>query len=381
MISGADFYEHLRSAGVEFFAGVPDSLLKNFCGYVQDTAPRANHLIAANEGAAVALAVGHHVATGNVPLVYLQNSGLGNMVNPLVSAVDARVFAVPMLLLIGWRGEPGVTDEPQHQAQGEITPALLDVLRIPHHEVTADAADPRTLVERAVAEARGRSGAVALLVRKNTFEKYEPKSVVRSEYPKREDVLRELLAKIPKDAAIFSTTGKLSREVFELRHPDAGDSFRDFLTVGSMGHVHAIALGAAIGAPHQDVFCLDGDGSMLMHLGTLAVAGALDCPNLRYLLFNNGAHESVGGQATVGFDIDIPGLARACGFQWVESVDSLAAVAPAVGRLLDTRERGFLEFKISIGSRGDLGRPTVKPRQVKANLMEFFRARRTDSRA
>ena len=376
-VRSSDFHQSLRRAGVEFFAGVPDSLLADFCGYVQDTVPAGSHVIAANEGAAVGMAIGHHVATGQVPLVYLQNSGLGNMVNPLVSAVDQRVFAVPMLLLIGWRGEPGVADEPQHRVQGEITPALLEVLGIPHYELGPGTADPGALVEKAVAEARERSGAVALLVCKGTFEPYRAKRVATSDFPRREAVLEAILPMIPDSAAVFSTTGKLSRELFELRHPEFGDGSRDFLTVGSMGHVHAIALGAALGAPERDVICLDGDGSLIMHMGTLAVSASLDCPNLRYVLFNNGAHESVGGQATVALNMDMPGLARACGFRWVRSVDSLDEVAPAFEALLASPERAFLEIKIGIGARPDLGRPTLGPREMKKNLMAFFRSGRT----
>lgn len=373
MISCERFYSTLIDAGIKFFTGVPDSLQKNFVNYLRDNVGPQAHLIAANEGAAVGHAIGYYLATGNLPLVYMQNSGLGNAINPVVSAVNDRVFGIPMVLMIGWRGEPGIADEPQHQAQGEITLQLLQTLGIPHTVIGQGSENDTENIRFLARRAKEISSAVALVVRKGAFSDYTLRAETPNQYQKREEALKKILPLVPSDAAVFSTTGKLSRELFELRYPIYGNGFRDFLTVGSMGHCHAIALGAALANSEKRVICLDGDGSLLMHMGTLAISGAHNQGNLYYILFNNGAHESVGGQPTVGFQVDFKKIAEACGFEWARSCDDLKELRSLFLEFLDCGRRAFLEIRIGIGSRADLGRPALEPQRIKSNLMEFLR--------
>ena len=371
MLIASDMVAAFESAGVRFFTGVPDSLLKAFCACLQDTFGDGAHLIAANEGAAIGHAIGYHVASGTVPLVYLQNSGLGNTINPLASGASHAVFRTPMVLMVGWRGEPGVRDEPQHRFQGAMTEQQLSLLDIPTFVVDAQSDGP-AIANQAVTEAIARSAPVAILVRKGAFEDYASKQEGGPKLPKREEALRTVCDVLPTDAIVIATTGKLSRELFELRSEDSDAPFRDLLVVGSMGHCHAIALGAAMAQPDRPVFCLDGDGSALMHLGTLAVSGVRALPNLRYLLFNNGAHESVGGQPTIAFEIDWMLAAKAFGFRWANSVSTLDALRDQLRASLEQPTASFLEVRIAVGSRSDLSRPTASPEQVKQNLMRML---------
>ena len=299
-----------------FFCGVPDSLLKDFCGYVSDNAKSAGveHTITANEGSAVAMAAGYHLATGKLPLVYMQNSGLGNAVNPLLSLADAGVYGTPMVMLIGWRGEPGKKDEPQHVIQGDKMAAMLSSMGVPF-EVLPDYLDGATqVVDSLVNVARTRSCPVALLVKKNTFDSYKMKVPVTSDAPMtREDALRKCISQLGDWDAVVSTTGFASREVFELREQNGQGHERDFLTVGSMGHASAIALGIAVSKPSKNVVCFDGDGAMLMQMGNMATVGMSGCKNFKHVINNNLAHDSVGAQPTGVESVDIPACAQAMG--------------------------------------------------------------------
>jgi phosphonopyruvate decarboxylase len=373
MIDTKEFLTTLQNEGVNFFAGVPDSLLKSFCALILDEVEENNHIIAANEGAAVGLAVGHHVSTGQVPCVYLQNSGLGNTVNPLISAVGKSVFSVPLLLIVGWRGEPGVKDEPQHVSQGEVTLGMLEAMGIKYKVLKSDSPDFASDVQNLVKHSKETGTATALVVTKNTFSEYKVKTKIKNDYMKREEALKAILPFIPKNSAVFATTGKLSRELFELRHPEFGNKYRDLLTVGSMGHCQSVALGAALSSPEITSICMDGDGSLLMHMGSLAISGSRSPKNFKYILFNNGAHESVGGQPTVGFNVDFPLAAKACGFAWTKSASTPEEISNEFESFLGTDCAAFLEIKIGTGSRSELGRPTVSPINVKENLIEFYK--------
>lgn len=369
MIEPRKFFEAINARGVSLYAGVPDSLLANFCAYVDENGGQNRHLITANEGNAVAIAMGYYMATGQVAAVYMQNSGLGNTVNPLASLADPEVYNVPMLLIIGWRGEPGTKDEPQHVKQGRITLGQLDVLEIPYWVIDADS-DVAIILDAAFAEMAGRNAPVALVVRKETFANYAPKrSMVELSGLVREAALEQLLALCEKDDLVVATTGKTSREVFELR-ARTGQAQRDFLTVGGMGHTSSISLGVAIGQPSRRVICLDGDGSLLMHMGAMPVIAACKPRRFIHVLLNNGAHESVGGQATVAREVDFAKLADSVGYAGYAEASDVDSLVKAWNTLVKVEGPVLLEIKIRIGSRDDLGRPTSGTVQNKLAFME-----------
>lgn len=370
MQSCAVVYEELRKQGFNFFTGVPDSLLKDFCAYITDHVPPSAHVIAANEGNAVALAVGHFLGTGEPALVYMQNSGIGNTVNPLLSLADPEVYSIPMLLVIGWRGEPGFKDEPQHVKQGRVMTDLLDAMEIPWRVLDASTQDPAALIAAACAPMRDRMGPAALLVREGTFERYTLRSDRQTDFPMtREDAVKAIVDALDPTDVVVSTTGKTSRELFEHRKA-TGVPGNDFLTVGGMGHTASIAMGLARSQPARRVVCLDGDGSAIMHMGSLAVIGNSGLTNLLHVVINNGSHESVGGQPTVGHEIDFPTIARACGYRHASSVSTLEALRESVAMLRQVEGPALLEVKVRIGSRSNLGRPTSTPLENRDALMK-----------
>jgi phosphonopyruvate decarboxylase len=373
MLSPAWFCDLLTSRGIDLFAGVPDSLLKDLCAYITDHVDPRRNVITGNEGMAVALAAGHHLATGSVGAVYMQNSGLGNAVNPLVSLVDPKVYAVPVLLLIGWRGEPGRKDEPQHVTQGAITLPLLETLRIPHEVLPEEPEPAEEAVDRAMVRLREGSAPVALVIRAGTFAAYHGDAVPVAPYAlRREDAIRLVLDRIGTDGVIVSTTGKTSRELFELREQRGEGHERDFLTVGSMGHASQIALGLALARPELDVWCLDGDGAAIMHLGSLATVGQLAPANLRHIVINNGAHDSVGGQPTAAFGMDLPAIARACRYRSAACADDPTTIPEALDALRAAPGPSLLEIRVSAGAREDLARPTSTPVDNKHALMRLL---------
>ena len=366
MIPVEPFFRALEADNATFYAGVPDSLLKNFCAYLTDHS--TSHIIAANEGNAVALAAGHYLATGNPGVVYMQNSGLGNAVNPLLSLADPEVYGIPMVLLIGWRGEPGVKDEPQHKKQGRVTAALLDAMEVPYSVLDADTSHWKESVSRLVNLARQRKGPVALLVKANTFETYQLKSKTVSTYPMaREEAIRIIVEALP-EWTYVSTTGFASRELFEIREKAGQGHGRDFLTVGSMGHSLQIALGMALSRNEGKICCLDGDGAVLMQMGGLAVA-AQSGRDFLHVLLNNGCHDSVGGQPTVGHSTDFLATGAAVGYPHrfsVSTAEDLGSVLKEVGSL---RGPVLLEVRIKGGARADLGRPTTTTHENKEAFM------------
>lgn len=371
MIDTREFYDSLVAGGLDFFTGVPDSLLKNLCACITENSPRERSIIAANEGNAVAMALGYYLSTGKPGVVYMQNSGEGNIVNPLMSLADEDVYSVPMLLIIGWRGEPGVKDEPQHKKQGKVTLSLLETMGV-EYEILGD--NWAEQLERCVEYMRTESKPYALVVRKDAFSPCSFKKV-RHDLPlTREQALAAVLEKLNDDDFIVSTTGKTSREVFELREIGGEGHANDFLTVGGMGHTASIALGAALGT-RSNVWCIDGDGSFLMHMGGFAVIAQNAPDNFKYILNNNGAHESVGGQPTVGMDIDIPGILRAVGFETVIEAETAEQIAEGMDTLR-ARGKAALILRTRQGSRENLGRPTTAPQQNKQEMMAKFAAKR-----
>lgn len=373
MLSPSDFYNALKKNNIDFFAGVPDSLLKDFCAYIIDNVPLEKNIIAANEGGAVALAAGYYLATKKLGLVYMQNSGQGNSINPLTSLVDSDVYNIPVLLLIGWRGEPGVKDEPQHIKQGKITIPLLETLGIPWQILPDSIEKAEISINEAISYINEKNSPYALIVKKGIFEKYELKNKIKTSYGlRREDVLKILVDNLDSNAVIVSTTGKTSRELFEYREFLRQGHEKDFLTVGSMGHSSQIALGIALSKPDKQIYCFDGDGAFIMHMGSLAIIGQRSPKNFKHIIFNNGSHESVGGQPTAGFDIDIPGIAKACGYKFALTAESSQEIVSGIKLLKERDGPCLLEIKINKGSRENLGRPTTTPAKNKKSFMDFL---------
>ena len=369
MISPQFFIDKLQAEGISFFAGVPDSLLKNMCAYISDHFDEKHHVITANEGGAVALAAGYHLATGKVGCVYMQNSGEGNAINPLASLTDKDVYHIPLLLIIGWRGKPGVHDEPQHVKQGKITTDLLDVMGIEYDILSKDEATAATQIVHAAQTIRQTGNGYALVVEKDTFDSYALQNIRRDEFTmSREEAIQTVAAAIPENAVIVSTTGMISRELFEYRTATQQGHERDFLTVGSMGHASMIALGIALQHPERQVWCFDGDGASIMHMGNMAIVGSRRPANMIHVIFNNGAHDSVGGQPTVGHEIDLVEIAHAMHYEHVCRVWTKESLQKALNdRLTDGLQ--LIEVCVKKGNRKDLGRPTTTPEENKKSFM------------
>lgn len=369
MLNAADFLCILKHHGVDFFTGVPDSLLASFCTLLDDEHPKNNHIIAANEGNAIATAIGFHLATGKLPAVYMQNSGLGNAINPLTSLADAEVYSVPMLLIIGWRGEPNSKDEPQHLKQGRITEKQLSTLEIPYwilDKETNHAAQISAACEIAI----DTQAPVALVIRQNTFAPYTSKlqRQALSEL-EREACLRQILQLSKTDDLIISTTGKTSRELYELRN-ERNELQQDFLTVGGMGHTASIALGVALGSPNRRIICLDGDGSLIMHMGSMAIICQQQPQGFIHVLLNNAAHESVGGQPTAATTIDFSMLSKALGYVHYAKAETLSELSYHWQHIDNLKGPVFLEIRLKCGSRSNLSRPTSTPTENKIAFME-----------
>ena len=379
MISPKFFYDTLASKGIDFYAGVPDSLLKNLCAYITDHADAKHNIIAANEGGAMGLAAGHYLATSNIPVVYMQNSGEGNIINPLASLTDKEVYNIPVLLVIGWRGKPGVHDEPQHVKQGKVTTGLLNVMGIDYTVLSKEEDKAAKQIEKAIEYMQQTKECYALVVEKDTFDEYKLSSSDSTLHTSlslsREEAIQTVAAALGEKDVIVSTTGMISRELFEYRAAKNQGHERDFLTVGSMGHASQIALGIALEKPDRRVWCFDGDGASIMHMGSMAIVGSKAPKNYVHVVFNNGAHDSVGGQPTVGLSIDLPAIAKAVGYKHVYSVDNkeeLERLLASCIKPLISEGAAFIEVKVKKGNRKDLGRPTTTPIQNKEALMGFL---------
>lgn len=374
MIQPKFFYDILAEYGINFYAGVPDSLLKNLCAYITDHADAAHNIIAANEGGAMGLAVGHYLATGQIPVVYMQNSGEGNIINPLASLTDKDVYNIPVLLVIGWRGKPGVHDEPQHVKQGKVTTGLLNTMSIDYTVLSKEEDKAATQIKKAVGYMRATKECYALVIEKDTFDAYALQNVDKNNLTlSREEAIQTVAAALGAKDAIVSTTGMISRELFEYRTAMSQGHERDFLTVGSMGHASQIALGIALEKQDRRIWCFDGDGAAIMHMGSMAIVASKYPNNLVHVVFNNGAHDSVGGQPTVGLKMNLPLVAEACGYFHVFSVSTTEELQEILEEIKnDTKGPVFLEIKVRKGNRKDLGRPTTTPIQNKEALMRFL---------
>ncbi len=359
--------------GAEFYAGVPDSQLQALGNFLMDHYGISDkHVIAANEGNCTALAAGYHLATGKVPVVYMQNSGIGNVINPVASLLNDKVYAIPCIFVVGWRGEPGVHDEPQHIYQGEVTIPLLEDMGIRTYVISKETTEEDVVAkmeEFRTILAEGKC--VAFVVRKGALE-YDKKVAYKNEYSMNREEVIEHIVKASGEKPIVSTTGKPSRELFEIREKNGQGHQYDFLTVGSMGHGSSIALGVALSKPEEKIWCVDGDGACLMHMGAMAVLGSKKPTNMVHIVLNNGAHETVGGMPTVAEDIDLVAIARGCGYPNAVCVDNFAALDEALDSAKNAKELTFIEVKCALGSRADLGRPTTTARENKENFMGYL---------
>jgi phosphonopyruvate decarboxylase len=375
MIDVKEFYNELLNNEIDFFTGVPDSLLKSFCAYIKDNVSSEKNIISANEGNAIGLASGYYLATKKIGLVYMQNSGIGNALNPLASLADKLVYSIPILLVIGWRGEPGKKDEPQHKKQGLITTETLDILGIKYEilDESTNSDEMKLKIKKAYIYMKEKNEPYALVIKKNTFNEYKLKSNINFDCEMtREEAIEILISNMKENSAVVSTTGMASRELFELREKYKQNHNKDFLTVGSMGHASQIALGIALAKKDKDIYCIDGDGALLMHLGGLAIIGNQKPNNFKHILINNGAHDSVGGQETVGFKIETLAIAKACGYKKYYSCESKVDLLKLSEKIKNIQEPVFLEIKVKKGARKDLGRPTTTPIENKEAFMEFL---------
>ncbi|MGL5720947.1 MAG: phosphonopyruvate decarboxylase [Brevinema sp.] len=373
MINIHDLFKTFENQNIQSFYGVPDSLLKSFCAYLADHKDSKHHIITANEGNAIALACGNYLATGNPSVVYLQNSGIGNCVNPLLSLSDEEVYSIPFLMMIGWRGEPGIKDEPQHIKQGKISDKLLETMGIEYQILPQNKEEAEQAILHAVSYMNETQKPYAFLVQKDTFEEYKLQKKIVSGYSlPREEAIACVTSFLAPDAIVVATTGHISRELYEYRQKENQGHSKDFLMVGSMGHASSIALGIALEKPSRLVACFDGDGASLMHMGAFPVIAAQNVSNLKHIIFNNEAHDSVGGQPTCANTVDFPKIALASGYKKVYSVDNIEDLTKIMPRFLASEQISLLEIKVKCGARKDLGRPKEKPIENKALFMKFL---------
>lgn len=367
------FYKMMTERGFDFFTGIPDSLLKDFTSYIEDNHPHNKHIISANEGTALATASGYYLATKKFPVVYMQNAGLGNIINPLLSLNDSRVYKIPVLMIMGWRGEPGKKDEPQHFVQGKIMSGLLTDLGVTYEVLPDFEEGAAAALDVALHHLNNRGAPYAFLVRRNTFLEYEPKEKLHADGQLlREEAMENILKTIGKYDLVVCTSGFNSRELYSLRQKLNQDSLQDFYSLGARGHASSIAMGVAIAKPSKRVFCFDGDGSFLMHMGSAAQIGSRPLPNYRHIVFNNAVHESSGGAPTVGNKIDFPVLAKACGYKYAETVTTMEDLSTKMQEFIHSEGPGFLEVKVKRFTRKDLKNVPIGPLENKTNFMNFL---------
>lgn len=360
--------------GSDYYAGVPDSQLKPLSDYLLEkySIDPKHHIIAANEGNCMGLAAGYYMSTKKVPVVYMQNSGEGNAINPLLSLLSPDCYAIPCILIIGWRGEPGVHDEPQHIHQGKVTVDLLDLLGIDHFIITKETQEDE--VRRAMIgfrETLEKGNCVAFVVKKGALSYEKRKTDSQTDGLKREVVIEHICAHTGEDI-IVSTTGKASRELYEIRDAKNMSHKYDFLTVGSMGHASSIALNIAVNKPDKRVWCIDGDGAALMHLGSFALTGSVRPSNLVHIVINNGAHDTVGGQPSVGRNIDFSEIAKACGYPCTYNASNEEEIDTVLSSARDADQLAFIEIKCAKGARDDLGRPKTSAKENKDIFMSYI---------
>lgn len=374
MISTKFVCNTLEKNNINFFCGVPDSLLKDFCAYIAENFDSKSNIITANEGNAIALAAGHYLATSNPALVYMQNSGTGNTINPLLSLTDDEVYNIPLLIFVGWRGEPNTKDEPQHVKQGKVTDDIFDACKIEHSVLPNSENEAEIALVEAFEYMKNTLKPYVFIIKKGTFEKYEKKEEPKKFEMTRESAICTVADYIDENSIIVSTTGQISRELYEHRERTNKNHKTDFLTVGSMGHASSIALGIALEKPNKKVYCFDGDGAFLMHMGAIPVIATQEPKNFKHVVFNNEAHDSVGAQKTSAYAVNFKNLALDCGYKSAFSVQTLEDLKTVMPEFINAKSPSLLEIKVNCGARKDLGRPKEKPIQNKIAFMENLNA-------
>lgn len=370
------FIDFIKKLDIDSIVGVPDSTLKEITNYINNDQSDFKHISPANEGSAVALAAGLYLATRKPVCVYMQNSGLGNAYNPVASLLNKEVYGIPALLLIGWRGEPGEKDEPQHKFQGEITDKTLELLNIKYGIVSPGMSFNNlvNLFDRAKIEL-DKGNQFAILIKKSVFKSDNKMFSNNFHSIVREEAIKEILKNVGKNDILVSTTGKISRELYENSDFLPGGKDQTFLTVGSMGHASAIALGLALENKNKRVYCIDGDGSVFMHMGTLALIGKQNPNNLVHIVLNNDAHESVGGMPTCASKLDIYKIAEACAYRNVHCVRKFEEISEVLLGIRENQSLSFVEIKVNLESREDLGRPKEKAIDNKKSFMKYHGVR------
>lgn len=363
----------LEQRGIHTIIGVPDSTLKQFCDGLQNYKGNINHYVPVNEGAAVGLAVGSYLADGKPACVYMQNSGIGNAVNPIASLANRDVYGIPMLFLVGWRGEPGVKDEPQHVFQGKITCKLFEVLSIPYEVIDKDTTweQMESILTEAFETLSG-GEQFAIIVRKGTFEKDVPYTWENGNTLNREEALATILKEGGHEAILVSTTGKISRELYEQSDALYGTHENIFMTVGGMGHASMIALGIAKKRPKEKIMCIDGDGAALMHMGALTFISSQSPENFVHIIINNQSHESVGAMPTGCQKVNFSELAKNVGYSWTIRVSTLEELTKVLHNIDEQKGPILVEVLVSLDSRADLGRPRESARENKEAFMEYI---------
>lgn len=374
MISAKFVCSLLKKNGINLFCGVPDSLLKDFCAYISENFDEKSNIITANEGNAIGLAAGHYLATSNPALVYMQNSGTGNTINPLLSLTDEEVYNIPLMLFVGWRGEPNKHDEPQHIKQGKVTDGIFDACKIEHSILPDNEKEAEVALTRAFEYIKKTLKPYVFIIKKGTFEKYEKRKDTPTYEMTRETAICTVAEFLDEKSVIVSTTGQISRELYEFRERKQQNHSSDFLTVGSMGHASSIALGIALEKPNKTVYCFDGDGAFLMHMGAIPVIASLKPQNFKHIIFNNEAHDSVGAQKTCASKINFKKLALSCGYKSAFSVEKHADLEKFMPEFIKSQSPSLLEIKVNCGARENLGRPKEKPIQNKIAFMEKLNA-------
>ena len=373
MIDQNTLFDQLNVMGLNFFTGVPDSLLNDFCLHLVNNVPDCQHIMAANEGNAIGIAAGYHMATGEIPVVYMQNSGIGNATNPLLSLTHPCVYGIPLILLIGWRGDPAIKDHAQHKKQGELTPVLMEDMDIPYQVLDAD----DTVIEKfqwAANKAKELNAPVALIAKKAILTQKEKKQeYAESPLMNREEAISAVLDVFGKDAIYLATTGRATRELHEQIMIHGFSHEIEFLNVGAMGHLSSIGLGLAVGAPNKKIVVFDGDAAAVMHMGSLATNGRYQPKNLIHIVLNNGVNESVGGQKSSGQAINLTAIAKGCGYETIPAfVESKEDLQKAVKQLAESNHLSFLDVHVRQGIRKDMPGLKIEHQHAKSALMNYL---------
>lgn len=373
MIDQNTLFDQLNVMGLNFFTGVPDSLLNDFCLHLVNNVPDCQHIMAANEGNAIGIAAGYHMATGKIPVVYMQNSGIGNATNPLLSLTHRCVYGIPLILLIGWRGDPAIKDHAQHKKQGELTPVLMEDMDIPYQVLDAD----DTVIEKfqwAANKVKELNAPVALIAKKAILTQKEKKQeYAESPLMNREEAISAVLDVFGKDAIYLATTGRATRELHEQIKIHGFSHEIEFLNVGAMGHLSSIGLGLAVGVPNKKIVVFDGDAAAVMHMGSLATNGRYQPKNLIHIVLNNGVNESVGGQKSSGQVINLTAIAKDCGYETIPAfVESKEDVQKAVKQLVDSNHLSFLDVHVRQGIRKDMPGLKIEHQHAKTALMNYL---------